>query len=40
MVCLQLMWHAGIVLPVNEQLTDRNREKVSIFMRRERRAHA
>ena len=31
---------AGIVPPVEEQLTDRNRRKVSIFMRRERRAHA
>ena len=31
---------AGIVPPVEEQLTDRNRRKVSIFMRREPRAHA
>ena len=31
---------AGIVPPVEEQLTDRSRRKVSIFMRRERRAHA
>ena len=31
---------AGIVPPVEEQLTDRNRRKVSIFMRHEPRAHA
>ena len=30
----------GIVPPVKEQLTGRNRRKVSTFMRRERRAHA
>ena len=31
---------AGIVPPVKEQLTGRNRTKVSIFIRRESRAHA
>ena len=31
---------AGTVPPVKEQVTGRNRKKVSIFMRRERRAHA
>ena len=31
---------AGIVPPVKEQLTGRNRRKVSTFMRRECRAHA
>ena len=31
---------AGMGPPVEEQLTDRNRRKVSIFMQREPRAHA